>query len=273
MNTYKKIQIDSFLRRQQGKLTISLVLSRIFRCIFLLYVAFSIYLLVVDTTFITEIKLYENDYISLFVCGFAVIVGFVLLLLTFKMKINYIIRLLSVVDNYKTQNINVNSLFKYIFLKFSVKILKIFHIAVFIGPSLFVSVVAYDFLKNGVVVSIISVLIACDVLLFLSGLFNSFCIIQKYSMCDFCFVENQQESVVSIINSSSYLMDGRCEKTAKHKIRRFVFILFGFFVPVFSVREDLRLLIIMTDKIIPYVNAYTHTEKSVVFYVGKSIIS
>lgn len=273
MTIKQKVQIDSFLRGSKGMLTFRLILSRLCGIMLMFYVISVIYLLVIDTSFIGELRLYDNRYTAMFVCFFAVIIGFVLFMLTVKSVLNYKFSLFSIIDNCKTESIDVNTLIKYSTLRISVIFLKLIYFAVCMMPCALLSLTIFFFMKNGVSVAVLTVLTVCNAVLFFSGLFHCVCMIQKFGLCDYYFAENKNESVTAIIKMSSYLMNGRCEKTAVYKTRHFIFKLLGLFLPVLNVRETAKEILIMTNKIIPYVQSSAHTEKSVVFYVGKTVTS
>lgn len=269
MNTYQKETLHLCLKNNITKLSFQIILSRLLNLIFIFYFFFVFYLLVFDTSYIVSINLYENNYIAIAVCVLATIIGMLIFVASQWNSFLAKIKLYSTFEKIDIPKFSFSLIFKRFIIRTIIAFLKTGTIIMFLFPSavLFLSII--KMLNDGLSVYVLTVVfIGCVFLAFLC-LFSSVCINQRYLMCDYCLCVNRKLSVIKIIKMSAYLMNGRCGKVVKYNSAHLMASVFGLIIPLFTVIQNSSVFIIATDKIIPYVQRYAHTEKPLVFYFNK----
>lgn len=269
MNTNQRESLKYCLKRKTFKLSMRIVLSRMCSMIFLLYCFSVFHLLIYDTTFIVEIGLYENKVTAAFICFSAVLLGFILLLLAVWLNHKSKLCIYSVIDSVKITDFDVNYVLKLLIFKCTVAVIKISYWLMGVLPSALLTLLCFKLLTDGISIAMLVILSICDIILLINGLITSVILLQKLSLADICFAENKSMSIRQILKESEYLTDGKCCKMAKYKTTHVLFRILGRVIPYFSVRETAAEIFIATDKIIPHAHKKAHTEKAVVFYIGK----
>ena len=120
MNDYVK----SLLKGNMFSLTVKCCVSKLSCCVFMLYCVSSLYLLIFDTSFIADIRLFENKLIAMTVCAVTVIIGFLLLLNALWQRYRYKTGVFSVCERVEIQEFSFSSAIKYLSLRAAVNLLK-----------------------------------------------------------------------------------------------------------------------------------------------------
>lgn len=269
MNTYNKETLRLCLKNNINNLSLQIILSRILNIIFVLYCFFILYFLIFDTTYIVSIKLYDNKYISVTVCLLSSVIGLLIFIVSQWNGFLAKIKLYSKFENIDIPKFSFYFIAKRLIIKISTLFLKMIIFAVLMIPSGILFVLMIKSLTLGVSIYVFCVIGSGFIFMFALGFFNSFCLCQRYSMCDYCMIENKYLTVGKIIKMSVYLMNGKSEKVAKYKLLHLIPTILGFVFPFFTVVQSSAAFIISTDKIIPYVQKNAHTEKPLVFYFNK----
>ena len=254
-NQYRKDAIC----RLHGRFFRSWLLTTAVPLSFLLFIAsvFScIWLLIVDTSFLGQLNIF-NSYFSLgIVCALSVLVNVTLYFVYTAVKIkseSYIadIRL----------KISLDMLIKYANMNFMSVIKKIVAFTMFITPFLLFSLITDKIISFGISSVAIIILISSCVLLLFSGIVSNFLYIQKYSALSLMFVYFPEDSIKAIFKHSEGITEGKSGDLLIMKIYNIPKKLTIFQ----SVAKVMELNLIAENKK-PYVTDNAHTEKSVVFY-------
>lgn len=271
MNINQKENLKFYLRGKSLKLTTALLISRLCNIMFVLYSLSVFYLLIFDVTLITETGLYENRFIAGLICFTAVSIGFVLLFLSVWQTYRSNALIYSSVENVTILKFRIKYALKLLILKFITFTIKIICILIALLPAASIAVLCLYLLAKGVSVAVLIVLSVSDIVLFFNSFISSITLIKKLYLCDFCFSENPDRSIIQFIRESCYLTDGKCTRLAKHSLLNLVLTVAGFIFPFFSVKKTIGEFIIATDKIIPHAHRNAHTEKAIIFYIGEKI--
>ena len=226
---------------------------------YLLFVAsvfLCIWLLIVDTSFLGNLKIFNSNYSIGIICALAVIVNVTLyfVALAVKLKCECYIADISL-------KITLDMLIKYATMQFVVAIRKIVAFVMFILPFILFSFITDKIVKSGITSFVFFVLISSYTLLFTSAIISYFLYIQKYSALTLMFVHFPEDSIKSIFRHSEQITDGKCDALLCMKIYNIPKKL-TIFLPIAKVME----LKLITENKKPYVHSESHTEKSVVFY-------
>ncbi|MBQ8210421.1 MAG: hypothetical protein IJZ35_07570 [Clostridia bacterium] len=157
---------------------------------------------------------------------------------------------------------------KLIAVRFSVIAVKTVTFILSLLPSAFLFTVLYANLKNGMSDAVALVFLVGSVMLFIAGLSFALIVNQRYYLAEYCLFSGG--SVKDVLLHSIYLMDFKCRKLLKCKLKHLPFKIFGIFVPQLSVIADAREFLLVTDKTIEYARKAHTQQKTVVFYCNKT---
>ena len=263
-----KEYIRSLLKGNVSTLVFRYYMAKFSELLFILYCMSSFYLLVFDTSFIAQRRLFDNQFVAVAVCLSVVIVGFVLLLFSLWQVFRYKTGICGVCENVENLRFSFNSATKYLLLKMSVSILKTVKLVFYMLPFLSLSGLIYLFLTQGIDSIILITALLCDVILFINGILSYFYVCQKFMLIEYCFAEYQGKPIIEIVRKSAEVSDGKLRKCALMKTKRLIYRLIGIIIPVFLIKENVLEFIFLTEKIIPHNAKKRYAEKSVVFYFG-----
>lgn len=254
------------LRGKIVKSSLLLIFSRIMKLITFLYVLSVTHLLFFDTTLITKLSLFENNYIAAIICFSLTVIGCTLLFCS--VYINFLCKHYIISQLQPCENLHMSFGFicRLIGVKIAVFISKFIIMFVSLLPSATLAFIIYTELENGISKSAISVcVIACAVLLF-AGLAVGLILCQRYYFAQYCTFLMPDESIFDAIRYSVYLMDYKCVKLLKLKINNIIYKTAGLIIPYFRVISDAREFFIITDKTVEYARKAHTQQKAVVFY-------
>ncbi len=246
----------------QGRFLRSFIFITAVPLSFLIFVAsvFScIWLLVVDTSFLGQLNIFNSYYSLGIVCALSVLVNVTLYFVYIAIKLkseSYIadIRL----------KITLDMLIKYATMNFIFVIKKIVAFTMFISPFILFSFITDKIVNSGITLVTFIVLVSSCILLLFSGIVSFFLFIQKYSALPLMFVCFPEDSIKTVFMHSEHITEGKCGDLLRMKIYNIPKKL-TIFCPVAKVME----LALITKNKKPYVTDNAHTEKSVVFYFDR----
>ena len=260
--------IMSLVKGNMLSLVCKYYISKLSGIIFVLYCMSSFYLLIFDTSFIAERRLFDNQLVAASVCLSVIVIGFILLLLSLWQGFRYKISICAVCENVRIQKFSFSAALKYLFLRLTVNIIKAVKFSFFIMPFILMSFFMYLLITKGIAVSLLIVMSLCDILFLINGLYCYHIVRQNFTLIDYCFSEYYDKPITEMLNKSAKISDGKLKKLAHMRTKRSIYRLIGLLLPIFIIKENVSEYIFLTDKIIPYIAKKRYTEKSVVFYFG-----
>lgn len=236
---------------------------------FILFVLSSflcLYFLIIDTSFLGNLGVFDNQYIHATVCAFTVIENIVLLIFHIYIKLRKDI-FFYFVDN--SAKISIVTVFKAVSIYTFKFVKKILSFVFFNFPFISVFAVTINMLQQGMSNYVFITFSVCDFVLLIVGLYSYAVYIQKYKLLPFVLIENQDENIRDIFLSSAKLMNGKCRRLLKLKIINFpkkllclfVFPALYYFPYCKTVEAD---YVVQKEK--PYMRRESYTEKPIVFY-------
>lgn len=225
-----------------------------------------IYLLIIDTTFLGNLGIFENQYVHAAVCAFAVIENMILFMLHIYTKIRKDCYFYFIDENFK---ISINTVYKAIVVYSLKAAKKIISFILFNFPFTAVFVLIINLLQQGISYFSLITFSVCDIVLLIAGLYSYSVYIQKYQLLPFVLIQNQDESIRNIFSLSAKLMNGKCKILLKLKISNlpkkllclFVIPLFYYLPYCKAVEAD---FVLQKEK--PHMRRKAYTEKPIVFY-------
>ena len=236
--------------------------------VFVLSCISCMYLLVVNTDFLSSIGVFDNQIALITVCAFAVMENIVLLLLHIYLKLKK-----DVYFYYFDESENIRILLNTVCKALSIYMLKfikkLFMLIFFISPFSAILVLIFSLLKSGVSYFTLTIFLIADLFLFTAGICSYIAYIQKYHLLPLVLFENQDENIREIFKLSAEKMNGICKDTAKLKICNFpkrvlsLFVLpMVYYLPLCrAIESDFAL-----KKEIPHMRRKAYAEKPIVFY-------
>lgn len=228
-----------------------------------------VYFLLIDTSFLAEIGVFNNQYALAGVCAFAIAENIFLLLFSVYVKLRKDCYFYSLYENNIKKNISVVSVIK-AFYVFAIKSLKkITALILFLLPFTVVSAGIIFLLKKGISHSILSCLIICAFSLLSVGLYSYAVYVQKFYLVTFVFLKNKNTRIKEIFELSEKMMNNKCKKILKLKIinlpKKLLCLLVIpaiYYLPYCKVIEtDFSL---QNEK--PHMRRKSYAEKPIVFY-------
>lgn len=238
---------------------------------FLLFVLSSIvcvWFLIVDTSLLASIGIFDNIFLHISVCAFAVMENLILfsVFLYSKLKADAYFYKLVCPCNF---TLNLKTVVKYFSVFLAEKICKISAFVMFFLPCGVVFHLAVKMLETGVSKAIFAILVSCFCILLSLSVYSYSVFICKYGMLTFAVLSDADLSVTEIFRISQKLTNGKCKRLYKLKISnlpRYLLCLFIFpAVYCLPYCKMIKNELLMEDKK-PYVPKKAHTEKSIVFY-------
>ncbi len=167
--------------------------------------------------------------------------------------------------------VSLKLLLKFIILNIVCIVRKIINFILFLFPALVFTSFIYSLNKNSAPTNIVILLLTADVLIFFAGLISFFVYIKKYHLASLVILEDDALKLKDIFTLSAKKMNGKCFKFFLFKMynlpkRLLSLLIFPaiYFLPYCEFSE----FNFITEK--PYLTKKSNTEKSVVFYLGKT---
>lgn len=227
-----------------------------------------IYLLIINTEFLSVYGVFENQYIHAAVCAFVVIENIILFMLHIYIKLKKDVYFYFI-DESADKHISVSSVCK-ICCVYSLKtVKKVLSLLLYIVPFILVSVLILFFLQHGISYFLLILFSVCDSVLLVAGVYSYAVYIQKYELLPLLLMKYQDKGIKDIFSLSAKLMNGKCRNLLKLKLQNIpkkILCLFVFpsvyFLPYCkTVEAD---YVIQDEK--PYMRRKAYTEKPIVFY-------
>lgn len=245
-----------------------------FHFFFLLYCFVTVYLLVIEPSFVAEFAVFSNPYFHGAVCLVVVLVGFVLLTFAAYRRFCRDIWFASFYKNVTFEGCTVNFSLKILSVYIVTAVKKLLYTVLFLLPSLLLGSLIYRFALSGVQTTIFVLLCTADVLIFLCGAVMSAVFLNRYALVPYFLAEDRDYTVKDIFIGSVEAMNGKCVKLFFLKIRelprRFLSLLLlpcVYYWPLFFLAR----IQLATGKTNPHIRKRAHAEKTVVFYFGNSV--
>ncbi len=262
MYKYVKECVSYCLNKNVGKCVLKLMVARMMKCCFWLYIASVIYLFTINTSLTDKFDIYVKS----IVCTAVTFIGLFLFYLSKWYNISWKYYTVSKMQRCEKIYPTVKFITKIITVQFSVTILKTLIVILTLLPSTGLSVIIFFMLQNGVSKMIALI---CMIGLFsalITGIFTSAIICNRYYLAEYCAITNYNGGVVDSIKSSIYLMDFKCIKLFKYRIHNSYLKIFGSIIPRFKVIAVAREIFYITDKTTEYARKAHTPKKAVVFY-------
>lgn len=227
-----------------------------------------VWFLIIDTAPLASIGVFDNIFLHIAVCAFAVMENLILfsVYLYSKLKADAYFYKLVCPCNF---TLNLKTVVKYFSVFLAEKICKISAFVMFFLPCGVVFHLAVKMLGTGVSKAIFAILISCFCILLSLSVYSYSVFICKYGMLTFVVLSDADLSVSEIFRTSQKLTNGKCKMSYKLKINnlpRYLLCLFIFpAVYCLPYCKMIKNELLMEDKK-PYVPKKAHTEKSIVFY-------
>lgn len=227
-----------------------------------------IYLLIINTEFLSVYGVFENQYIHAAVCAFVVIENIILFMLHIYVKLKKDVYFYFI-DESADMHISVVNVSRACGVYSLKAINKILLLLLFICPFSVVSVLILFFLQHGISYFLLILFSVCDSVLLVAGVYSYAVYIQKYELLPLLLMKYQDESIKDIFSLSAKLMNGKCRNLLKLKLQNIpkkilcLFVLPSvYFLPYCkTVEAD---YVIQDEK--PYMRRKAYTEKPIVFY-------
>ena len=236
--------------------------------IFLLSCISCLYLLIIDTEFLSNSGLFNSSYIHASVCAFAVVENIILFMLYIYLRLKKDIYFCFFEDGLDIK-ISLSHVYQAVCVYFVKTVRKCISFLVFLCPAIIVSCIIYSLLQNGTSYSLLILFFVSDFVLLITGVYSYAVYIQKYEMISYVLIKFKYKKIKAIFDMSEKLMEGNCRKLLKLKLC--------------NIPEKLLCLLILpavyclpyckalesdfiSAKEKPYLRKFANTEKAVVFY-------
>lgn len=227
-----------------------------------------IYLLVINTEFLSGSGIFDNQYIHAAVCAFAVIENIILFMLHIYIRLKKDVYFYFI-DECVDLKIPVSSVCKACCIYSFKAVKKMLLLLLFISPFAVVSTLILSFLEYGISYYLLILFFVCDFVLLVTGVYSYAVYIQKYELLPLLLMKNQDKSIKEIFVLSAASMNGKCKNLFRLKLQNVpkkILCLFVFpsvyFLPYCKTVE--AEYVFQNKK--PYMRRKAHTEKPIVFY-------
>lgn len=237
--------------------------------IFILSSLCCLYLLIVNTDFLGDLGVFNNQYIHAAVCAFAVIENIILLMLHIYLKLRKDLYFYFICENISDLRISIRTLYTALSIYALKTVKKIISFIFFSFPFMAVLILLINLLQQGISHLVLLIFSVCDTILMVAGLYSYAVYVQKYQLATFSLIKNQDKNVREHFAFSAKLMNGKCKNLLKLKIINLpkkllcLFIIPAFYyLPYCKITEADYIL----QKEKPYMRRKAYTEKPIVFY-------
>lgn len=236
--------------------------------VFILSCVSCIYLLIIDTDFLSSSGIFDNAYLHATVCAFAVFENIILFMLYIYLRLKMDIYFCFFEESLDIK-ISTTHVCEAICVYALKTIKKFFWFLFFLCPVFVVSVFIYCSLLNGVSYILLSLFSASDFILLITGVYSYAVYIQKYELLSYVLIKYKNKNIKMMFDMSEKLMEGNCRKLLRLKIYNFPKKVLCFLIlpAVYclpyckSIEADFSL-----QKEKPYLHKKANTAKTVVFY-------
>lgn len=227
-----------------------------------------IWFLIIDTAPLASIGIFDNVFLHITVCAFAVAENMVLFSFYLYCKLKsdaYFFNMVFPCDFL----LNIKSVVKYLSVYITEIICRLSAFIMFFLPCAVVSFIAVKMLENGVSRPFFAILASCFIILFSLAVYSYAVFSCKYSMLTFAVLSDADLPVKEIFRLAQKLTNGKCKRMYRLKICNIPKYLLSLFVlpSVYCMPYcKISTYELLLDDKKPYVPEKAHTEKSVVFY-------
>ena len=227
-----------------------------------------LYFLKFSTAWLNDYPIFSNNYIFSLLCFAAIAENIALLTVFLYFRIIYNLYFYLYDTDFL---ISIKLLIKFLFLYIVAFVKKVISFLLFNFPFFTFFVLTLYFFQQGISIYSAVVIVACDIILIVAGMYSFFVYIQKYQLISVILYRHRNLRIKDIFYMSEIKMSGRCKHLAWLKLSNFfrkipcLLVIPAVFILPFIKATEADFSI---EKEKPYMPGKAHTEKSVVFYLS-----
>ncbi len=266
MYKFVKTSVSYCLRKFIDRCALRLFFARMVKFVLLLYILSVYNLFIYDTSFVSNLEVFNNKYISVLLFSVIVVAGLAIFLFSKWLDISWKHYTVSKIQNCRAISATLKFIIKTIIVQSLVFVSKILITFSYLTPAAVLGLTVFITSLNGIS-KMITVVCSCGfVLTFITGGITGMILCNRLSLAEYCLYTQSDIRIVDALKQSIYLMDSKCYKLFKYKIYNILLKITGLFIHRNRVIAYAREHFFITDRTTEYARKMHTPRKTVVFY-------